>query len=136
MRTPKRYPCASCPYRRDVPSGVWAPEEYLKLPEYDRPTSEQPVGVFYCHQDDERICSGWAGTHDGVNLLALRFAVGLGTMTPEEVDATIDYAPPVPLFDSGAEACQHGLKDLREPSAEARKTVAKIETRRTRRESR
>ena len=135
MSAPKRYPCASCPYRCDVPSGVWAEEEYLKLPPYDNDTADQPPGVFYCHQDDERVCSGWAGTHDGTNLLALRFAAAMGTMTPEEIDATIDYESPVPLFESGAEACAHGVKEIREPSAEAQKTVAKIEDRRTRRGS-
>ena len=29
-------PCASCPYRCDVPSGVWHPDEYAKLEVYDR----------------------------------------------------------------------------------------------------
>ena len=24
-------PCSSCPYRKDVPSGVWAHHEYEKL---------------------------------------------------------------------------------------------------------
>jgi hypothetical protein len=35
---PTKYPCPSCPYRKDVPSGVWAPEEYDKLPAYDNDT--------------------------------------------------------------------------------------------------
>lgn len=34
-------PCASCPYRRDVPEGVWHPEEYSKLRAYDGSTGEQ-----------------------------------------------------------------------------------------------
>ena len=42
---PAKNPCGSCPYRKDVPSGVWAVSEYLKLVEYDRPTGEQPVHV-------------------------------------------------------------------------------------------
>jgi hypothetical protein len=28
-------PCASCPYRKDVPSGIWAAHEYTKLLAYD-----------------------------------------------------------------------------------------------------
>lgn len=35
-------PCHSCPYRRDVPSGVWATEEYDKLLPYDADTASQP----------------------------------------------------------------------------------------------
>ena len=81
MEAPKPYPCASCPYRCDVPSGVWDEDEYLKLPDYDEATGEQPPGVFLCHQDDERVCSGWAGTHDTEDLLSLRLAVSLGAMT-------------------------------------------------------
>lgn len=61
---PSRCPCASCPYRRDVPSGVWAPEEYEKLRRYDAPTMEQPPQVFLCHQKNRdtanRVGAGWA----------------------------------------------------------------------------
>lgn len=72
--------CASCPYRRDVPAGIWAREEYGKLPGYDEPTPFQPRGVFLCHQHDpgtdgHPVCGGWAGCHDGDELLALRMAV-------------------------------------------------------------
>jgi hypothetical protein len=28
---PRKTPCASCPYRRDCPSGVWSEDEYAKL---------------------------------------------------------------------------------------------------------
>ncbi len=40
-------PCSACPYRQDCPSGVWAADEYQKLIEYDKETSEQPMAVFY-----------------------------------------------------------------------------------------
>jgi hypothetical protein len=42
-----------------VPSGAWVAEEYAKLPAYDRPTGEQPAGLFLCHQQDGRACAGW-----------------------------------------------------------------------------
>ena len=63
---PARTPCATCPYRTDVPSGVWAPEEYAKLLAYDEETAYQPLSVFLCHQVDGRVCAGWAGCHDGL----------------------------------------------------------------------
>ncbi|MFD7961193.1 DUF6283 family protein [Streptomyces zaomyceticus] len=40
---PAPRPCASCPYRRDVPSGVWSRGDYVKLPLYDGPTWTQPA---------------------------------------------------------------------------------------------
>lgn len=130
IAAPAPRPCPSCPYRRDVPSGVWAPEEYAKLPAYDRPTGEQPTGVFLCHQtgrgDRARVCAGWAGCHDTGNLLALRFAGPAGTMTPEAVAATLDYLTAVPLFRSGAEAARHGLAEIDRPGARAARTMAKV----------
>lgn len=49
VRGPAPQPCASCPYRRDVPSGIWAAEEYAKLPAYDADTPFQPPHLFLCH---------------------------------------------------------------------------------------
>ena len=45
-----KVPCGSCPYRRDVPSGIWEQHEYDKLPEYDGQTWEQNPALFLCHQ--------------------------------------------------------------------------------------
>lgn len=133
---PAPRPCASCPYRRDVPSGVWHPEEYAKLPAYDRDTPSQPTQVFLCHQQDatsdrKRVCAGWAGCHDGRHLLSLRFAVMTGNMTPEAVDATLDYRSPVRLFRSGAEAARHGLAEVERPGDKAVETMGKIARRRS-----
>ena len=130
---PKPYPCASCPYRRDVPPGVWAPQEYDKLPAYDRPTAYQPPNVFACHQDDDHICSGWAGAHDAPNLLGLRIGVGVGLLTREAYEDTIAYESPVPLFDSGTQASAHGLSGIDAPPESARRVVGKIARRRARR---
>jgi hypothetical protein len=47
---PASNPCGSCPYRRDVPSGVWDAAEYEKLPRYDGPMADQPARLFLCHQ--------------------------------------------------------------------------------------
>jgi hypothetical protein len=119
-----------------VPSGIWAEDDYAKLPRYDRPTGEQPPALFRCHlydREDERgpVCAGWAGCHDGEELLALRVAAMTGDITLETVDAIRDYVSPVPLFASGAEAATHGMKDILTPGDEARAAIRKIERRRT-----
>lgn len=82
VRGPAPQPCASCPYRRDVASGIWAAEEYAKLPAYDTDTPFQPANLFLCHQTSAgdpraRVCAGWVGCH-GSDLLALRLAASRG----------------------------------------------------------
>ncbi|MET9779244.1 DUF6283 family protein [Streptomyces sp. NPDC006367] len=133
---PAPSPCTYCPYRLDVPSGVWSEEEYAKLPLYDRPTYEQPVRVFRCHvhdRDSERgtVCGGWAGCHDGDELLALRVGIIEGGITVETAEAIRDYVSPVPLFASGAEAAAHGMRDVENPSPEAVAAMRKLKRVRT-----
>jgi len=126
IRRPAPAPCVSCPYRRDVPSGIWDPEEYEKLPHYDGETHEQPHGVFLCHQQDGRVCAGWASCHAMDESLALRLAASAGLIDEDEFDATIDYETDVPLFDSGAEAAEHGLAEVERPGERAVKLVTKL----------
>ncbi|REF00540.1 DUF6283 family protein [Thermomonospora umbrina] len=128
---PARRPCATCPYRQDVPSGIWAPEEYQKLRRYDAPTPEQPPAVFRCHQRDRdatggRVCAGWAGVHDGAHLLALRLAAMNGTLSPEVIDAIIGYVSPCRLFASGAEAADHGMAEIDRPGLRAIEAMSKL----------
>lgn len=117
-------PCVTCPYRRDVPSGVWARQEYDALRDYDGTVTEQAMagatGVFMCHQGDAQVCGGWAGCHDMNENLALRLPLA-------KVDvAILSYASPVPLFASGAEAADHGQRDLDNPGPAARAAIGKI----------
>lgn len=133
---PAPRPCGSCPYRQDVPSGVWSKSEYDKLPEYDLPTIEQPTSVFLCHQQDRdssgiRACGGWAACHDGDELFALRLAGAMQTMTLEAILATRAYVSPVPVFASGEEAAEHGMAEISWPGEEARKLMDKIQRVRT-----
>jgi hypothetical protein len=123
---PAKNPCGSCPYRQDVPSGVWARSEYEKLPDYDLPTGEQPISVFLCHQQDGRLCAGWVGCHDMEDSLGLRLAVPLGSITVEAMVAAYDYESPVPLWESGQEAHDHGVADIDAPSEKATRTVNKL----------
>ncbi|MGW3607940.1 DUF6283 family protein [Micromonospora sp. NPDC005161] len=124
-RGPANSPCGTCPYRRDVPSGVWDASEYAKLPDYDAPTALQPHGLFLCHQADGRVCAGWAGCHDGNELLALRLATLQG-MSPDEISNTRGYVSPVPLFGSGKEAAEHGMARIDDPNRKARRAIDRL----------
>lgn len=119
---PSKAPCGTCPYRLDVPAGIWSADEYLKLPRYDGDTGDQfmkgAVGLFFCHQNDGCLCAGWVGCHDTRHLAALR----LQRVHP----ATYDYESPVPLFGSGAEAAAHGLAGVENPSEEAKAAILKL----------
>ena len=118
-------PCASCPYRKDAPSGLWAKHEYDKLPAYDGEIIEQlqngATADFGCHQRDGHLCAGWVAAHGAGNLLALRLRAA---RVPQE---TWDYTTDIPVFSSGAEARRHGLKDMKRPKAKALKLMAKLE---------
>jgi hypothetical protein len=113
-------PCSACPYRRDVPSGVWAYHEYEKLRGYDAPTGEQPMASFFCHSHEDELCSGWVNVHEQRGndraLLALRIWPPDAPWTPTDV----------PLFDSGNEAADHGQRDIRNPDADACRTQARL----------
>jgi hypothetical protein len=51
-----KVPCSSCPYRIDTPPGVWASEEYEKLPQYSPTDGQVPaLGIFLCHQTNATI---------------------------------------------------------------------------------
>lgn len=124
--SPPTVPCPTCPYRKDVPSGVWETSEYAKLPRYDEPTFAQPAGVFLCHTAPEQTCAGWAGCHDGDDLLALRMGVVDGRLTVETALAIRDYMSPVPLFASGAAAAEHGMAEVEAPGPRAETAIAKL----------
>ena len=108
---PRKSPCAACPYRRDAPSGLWAADEYDKLPLYDGATGEQAMrgafAPFYCHHNTGELCAGWVGCHDMGECLAVRMQADR-----LDVDAVLDYVSPVPLFGSGAEAAEHGKREI------------------------
>jgi hypothetical protein len=113
---------------------VWASSEYAKLAAYDRDTAAQPAEMFLCHQNppdtaQARLCAGWAGCH-GDQLLALRLAGARRELPPDVVRAAMDYISPVPLFESGAAAAQHGVRELAAPSERANAVIDAIVRRR------
>lgn len=120
---PSAAPCGSCPYRLDVPAGIWHPSEYAKLPRYDGSTLEQiqngAFGLFFCHQNDGHLCAGWVGCHDLDHLAAVRF----NRVHP----SAFDYVSPVPLFRSGREAAVHGLLGVNRPDERAQRMIEKLE---------
>lgn len=117
-------PCKSCPYRCDVPSGVWAENEYDKLPQYDGEITEQVMkggtALFLCHQRDNNLCAGWLATHGSDNLLAMR-------LNAHQVkDEVWGYESPVPVWSSGQEACDHGKAEIEEPGEKATKVIDRL----------
>lgn len=125
---PDKGACTSCPYRKNVPSGVWAALEYLRLPDYDRPYEAQPRPAFLCHRQTRKLCAGWIGTHGGNRLLAIAFLWMTRSIDKATWKALLAYQPDprIELFKSGREACDHGLRDIEAPSPEALAVVASV----------
>ena len=116
-------PCASCPYRRDCPPGVWAPEEYAMLRPFD---TNETAATFLCHQTlvvgKDTLCRGWLTVHRenvAVRLLGMR-----GIVTWEE----IYQEPTVPLYASGNEAADAGLAGVPHPDQRARRMIERLAT--------
>lgn len=109
-----------------MPSGIWARQEYAKLPPYDQDTAYQPMSLFFCHQQDGRLCAGWAGCHDMYETLAVRMAASMGSASDDVIEALLDYSTEVPLFGSGAEAAAHGLADIEAPGLEATRQMGRL----------
>lgn len=120
-----RAPCGSCPYRQDVPSGVWHASEYAKILPFDRETWAQPCRVFMCHQADGALCRGWLDCH-GNELLGVRLAAIKGELDPEAVAKALEEGPAVPIFANAAAASAHGRAQIDSPSDAACKIVEKI----------
>lgn len=118
-------PCESCPYRKDVPSGVWHEQEYLKLAEYDKETQDQPIGVFLCHAADREktLCRGWVEVHGKQSgekdLLCTRIQIDREFLDVEPCG--------IPLYSSGQEAMEAGLREVDFPSQEAIDLMIKIQ---------
>ena len=125
VQGPAKAPCGSCPYRKDVPPGVWHDDEYAKLPAYDGETFNQPPAMFMCHQQNDRLCAGWVGCHEMSQSLALR--LGLRHLNSDIVDDIFNYVSPVPLWSSGKQAAEHGMQPKND---KAERIVQKLLSRR------
>lgn len=119
-------PCSTCPYRKDVPSGVWNKEEYEKLRKYDE---EYPLkdgsnlGVFLCHQTNvsgkKTACKGWCVVHQ--NSIAFRLAQITGVLGRSAAAKTS-----VPLHESGNAAADFGEKEISRPTDQAVSAIEKL----------
>ena len=134
--TVDKSPCKSCPYRKDVPSGVWDASEYKKLLDYDDPI-EAPgldrimarLKRFDCHQRNGKLCAGWVGCHGAQNLVAINMAMSMGAT----VDPKLwDYKSPVPLWESGKAAHDHGMKKIMRPLKAAKDMIGRLMKKRER----
>lgn len=121
----KPEPCQTCPYRKDVPSGVWSEEEYEKLRGYDEPDFlAASLDFFLCHQSTVAgcaiACKGWLTVQS--DSIAVRLALARGELTLE------DCAPPkVALHESGNAAADFGERDLKRPKRKALQVIRKLE---------
>lgn len=121
---PRKSPCGSCPYRTQAPSGIWDESEYQKLPAYDGEIHEQTAtAIFMCHQQDGCACSGWLGHREHPeDMLAVRLGIIRGDLD----QSCLEYTTDVPLFESGAEAAEHGMKQFLDPQEDALSVIRKI----------
>jgi hypothetical protein len=122
IKAPCAVPCVDCPYRMDAPSGLWAEDQYDKLPDYDKDIGEgQPLAVFLCHEQNGHLCAGWVGCHGGENLISIYIEAASGGLSSEELVKTLEHKPRVPLFESGIAAAEHGKEEIEYPGERARK---------------
>lgn len=113
-------PCTSCPYRRDTPPGVWDRAEYEKLRGYDD-RENAATGVFLCHHGKrDAVCRGWLSVH--ADSLAVRLAVIFGSIPAAALSAVVK----APLYASGAEAADAGVRGLKRPGRKARAVIARL----------
>lgn len=79
---------------------------------------EQPHTWFGCHAKPESVCTGWLHTvliaPPGWDSLGLR-------LLSQKVDVPdlSNFKATVEMFDTGTEACEHGMRDIDAPGPEA-----------------
>ncbi|MFD9668384.1 DUF6283 family protein [Rhodococcus sp. NPDC059968] len=83
----RRYPCADCPWRRDVAPGIFGRERFDELASTSgRPGHEAAVdaAMFACHKSaegEEEACAGWLAVA-GIEHLGVRLSVIRGRLDP------------------------------------------------------
>lgn len=78
------------------------------------------------------MCAGWVAVHDMDHTLAIRFAIVTNRLPADVMQVIADYKTDVPLFSSGKEAAEHGLKEIKHVSKPARDKIHKITRRKLR----
>jgi hypothetical protein len=87
MNTPKRAPCADCPWRKDAPKGYWHPSHFLSV---WFSCQDDGQSLMLCHQSKKQkrkiICAGYA-LIVGYKSIGLRMANLDGKYDPNDYDA-------------------------------------------------
>lgn len=126
-----KHACQTCPYKRDTPSGIWSPEEYIKLAALDaEPTMEtlasgKAMTTFHCHQENATgtptACRGWVWTHG--HTMGMRLALMNGLIDPADLPVEDESHL---YYTTGVQACAAGMADIDEPGPEARALMDKL----------
>jgi hypothetical protein len=94
MKWTARKPCASCPYRKDVPIGTWHRSEFENLLAND--ADEMNGSLFGCHKyrhrppEEHEACVGWVLDQKARGIPAIRLRMAL--MTNEEAVTLLQEA--------------------------------------------
>lgn len=106
----RRAPCDECPWRRDVPEGLYPVIPSTAAAVQGGPGAEAPMDapIVACHKSpegDDLPCAGWLAVA-GVDHLGVRLAVAQGRIPPEALRPGEDWPE---LVDSFAEmVARHG----------------------------
>lgn len=104
----RRYPCANCPWRRDVAAGEFPAERYDRLQVTSgRPGAEAGLNapLFACHKSPDgaqEACAGWLAVM-GYAHLGVRFAVVSGRLPAACLQPGDDWPE---LFDTYSEMAE------------------------------
>jgi len=101
MNHDAREPCKTCPYRKDVPRGIWTKDEYRNLLAQDR--NEFRGATFLCHQgrklpaEEQGFCVGWLLDQRTRGISSIQLRIHL-------------------MMNKDRDAANRQLKDIRPPS--------------------
>ena len=123
MMWDRNTPCASCPYRRDAPRGMWHPTEFTNLMIQDA----NVVGAtFGCHEfnkrppEQHRPCAGWLldQKRRGIPNVRLRVLLGQNADAARCFNEANDAG--LFLFDSIKEMVDENMKYMRRGRTEVK----------------
>ena len=121
-------PCATCPYLRSSPPGIWDAVEFERLQQQD---GQQFGAVFGCHANDDTLCRGWLADQKrrGAPCITLRLRLARDEPTREQFGAVDENDPDLyASIDEMVEANEGCAFPATHPKA--RKVATRVEGRR------
>jgi hypothetical protein len=118
MKWDRTAPCASCPYRKDAPIGLWHRSEFENLVAQD--ANEYGGALFGCHEfrkkprSEHRPCAGWLLDQKRRHVPSIQLRLVL--ITNESARRCFEaVAPPkgVRLYGTIAEMCAANIRRRR-----------------------